>query len=71
MIYNKGYCYFNNAAVVARTALEKYGLKRILIVDWDVHHGQGVQYAFYNDPRWIIIYKIKKIFKLLPKIVLT
>lgn len=46
-----GYCYFNNAAVAARTALERYNLKRILIVDWDVHHGQGVQYAFYNDPR--------------------
>nr|QDF21421.1 histone deacetylase 6 [Brachionus koreanus] len=46
-----GYCYFNNAAVVARTAIEKYNLNRILIIDWDVHHGQGVQYQFYDDPR--------------------
>ncbi|KAL8582057.1 hypothetical protein ACOMHN_028038 [Nucella lapillus] len=46
-----GYCYFNNVAVAARTALHKHGLKRILIVDWDVHHGQGTQFAFYDDPR--------------------
>ncbi|XP_076448227.1 polyamine deacetylase HDAC10-like [Babylonia areolata] len=46
-----GYCYFNNIAVAARTALKKHGLKRILIVDWDVHHGQGTQFDFYNDPR--------------------
>ncbi|RNA32151.1 Histone deacetylase 6 [Brachionus plicatilis] len=46
-----GYCYFNNAAVVAKTAIEKYSLNRILIIDWDVHHGQGVQYQFYDDPR--------------------
>ncbi len=31
--------------------MEKYDLKRILIVDWDAHHGQGSQYMFYNDPR--------------------
>jgi histone deacetylase 6 len=41
-----GYCYFNNAAVVAKTAIQNYGLKRILIVDWDVHHGQGRFYYF-------------------------
>ena len=46
-----GYCYFNNVALSARHALEIRGLKRIAIVDWDVHHGQGTQRAFYDDPR--------------------
>jgi histone deacetylase 6 len=48
--YN-GYCFFNNVAVAAKHALEYKGIKRILIVDWDVHHGQGTQRAFYDDPR--------------------
>ena len=48
-----GYCYLNNVAIAAKMALEKYGLERILIVDWDVHHGQGTQYMFYDDPRYI------------------
>ncbi|XP_023236430.1 histone deacetylase 6-like [Centruroides sculpturatus] len=46
-----GYCFFNNAALAAQHALERYKLKRILIVDWDVHHGQATQYQFYKDPR--------------------
>ncbi|CAF0704332.1 unnamed protein product [Brachionus calyciflorus] len=46
-----GYCYFNNAAVVAKEAIEKHKLERVLIIDWDVHHGQGTQYQFYDDPR--------------------
>nr|KAG5691456.1 hypothetical protein BaRGS_017299 [Batillaria attramentaria] len=45
-----GYCYLNNVAVAASVALEKHGLKRVLIVDWDVHHGQGTQFHFYDDP---------------------
>ena len=45
-----GYCYFNNVALSARHALAK-GVKRIAIVDWDVHHGQGTQRAFYGDNR--------------------
>ncbi|KAL8604359.1 hypothetical protein ACOMHN_028122 [Nucella lapillus] len=45
-----GYCVFNNAALAASHALHS-GLQRILIVDWDVHHGQASQYMFYNDPR--------------------
>ncbi|XP_055626253.1 histone deacetylase 6 isoform X1 [Toxorhynchites rutilus septentrionalis] len=48
--YN-GYCFFNNVAIAAQHALDKLGLKRILIVDWDVHHGQGTQRMFYDDPR--------------------
>lgn len=46
-----GYCFFNNVALAAQVALEKLKLSRILIVDWDVHHGQGTQQMFYEDPR--------------------
>lgn len=45
-----GYCYFNNAAIVAKHCLKNKGLSRILIVDWDIHHGQGTQSFFYDDP---------------------
>ncbi|KAG8439857.1 hypothetical protein GDO86_005867 [Hymenochirus boettgeri] len=45
-----GFCIFNNVAVAAKYAKKKYGLERILIVDWDVHHGQGIQYIFEEDP---------------------
>ncbi|XP_075395011.1 protein deacetylase HDAC6 [Tenrec ecaudatus] len=45
-----GYCMFNHVAVAARYAQQKYGVPRILIVDWDVHHGQGIQYTFEQDP---------------------
>ncbi|NXT82687.1 HDA10 deacetylase, partial [Zapornia atra] len=46
-----GFCLFNNVAIAAEYAKAKYGLQRILIVDWDVHHGQGTQYIFEEDPR--------------------
>lgn len=46
-----GFCYFNNIAIVARALLEEEGLSRILIVDWDVHHGNGTQHSFEDDPR--------------------
>ncbi|XP_012983739.2 polyamine deacetylase HDAC10 isoform X1 [Melopsittacus undulatus] len=45
-----GFCLFNNVAIAAEYAKLKYGLQRILIVDWDVHHGQGIQYIFEEDP---------------------
>jgi len=45
-----GFCIFNNVAIAAEYAKEKYGLKRILIVDWDLHHGNGTQRAFTDDP---------------------
>ncbi|XP_049882101.1 histone deacetylase 6 isoform X1 [Pectinophora gossypiella] len=45
-----GYCFYNNVALAAKHALDK-GVQRILIVDWDVHHGQATQQMFYDDPR--------------------
>ncbi|XP_072482211.1 histone deacetylase 6 isoform X3 [Notamacropus eugenii] len=45
-----GYCMFNNVAIAARYAQEKHHVSRILIVDWDVHHGQGTQFIFEQDP---------------------
>jgi histone deacetylase 6 len=44
-----GFCLFNNVAIAARAAL-KAGASRVLIVDWDVHHGNGTQHSFWNDP---------------------
>jgi acetoin utilization deacetylase AcuC-like enzyme len=46
-----GFCLFNNIAVAARAALDELGLARVLIVDWDVHHGNGTQDIFYNSPQ--------------------
>ncbi|HUG41784.1 MAG TPA: histone deacetylase [Longimicrobiales bacterium] len=45
-----GFCLFNNVAVAARWAQAEGGLDRVLIVDWDVHHGNGTQDIFYHDP---------------------
>jgi len=45
-----GFCLFNNVAIAARYVQKKHGLKRILIVDWDVHHGNGTQHSFEADP---------------------
>ena len=44
-----GFCIFNNVAIAARYVQKKYGLQRVLIVDWDYHHGNGTQDAFYQD----------------------
>jgi acetoin utilization deacetylase AcuC-like enzyme len=45
-----GFCLFNNVAIAGRYAQRKYGIDRVLIVDWDVHHGNGTQDIFYEDP---------------------
>ncbi len=46
-----GFCVFNNIAIGAMHAISKYKFKRILIVDWDLHHGNGTQHSFYGDQR--------------------
>lgn len=46
-----GFCFFNNVAVGVAHALDKYGLHRIAIADFDVHHGNGTEEIFHNDPR--------------------
>ncbi|CRK86274.1 CLUMA_CG000164, isoform C, partial [Clunio marinus] len=50
-----GFCIFNNVSIATQYALNNYGLKRILIIDWDVHHGQGTQHIFENDPKVLYI----------------
>ncbi|GHB96555.1 acetoin utilization protein [Cerasicoccus arenae] len=45
-----GFCLFNNIAIAARYAQQRYGLSRVAIIDIDVHHGNGTQSAFYRDP---------------------
>jgi acetoin utilization deacetylase AcuC-like enzyme len=45
-----GFCLFNNIALAAHHARKAFGLSRILIVDWDVHHGNGTQDIFWTDP---------------------
>lgn len=45
-----GFCLFNNVAVGARYLQHRHGLRKVLIVDWDVHHGNGTQEIFENDP---------------------
>lgn len=44
-----GFCVFNNIAIAARYAQKKHGVERVLIADWDVHHGNGTQDIFYDD----------------------
>jgi acetoin utilization deacetylase AcuC-like enzyme len=46
-----GFCVFNNVAVAARHLLNKHKLAKVLIIDWDVHHGNGTQDEFYEDGR--------------------
>ncbi|GFS12563.1 histone deacetylase [Elysia marginata] len=50
-----GFCFFNNVAVAAKFAQHHFSLKRILIVDWDVHHGNATQHQFYDDPSVLYI----------------
>ncbi|XP_072745242.1 histone deacetylase 5 isoform X10 [Anoplolepis gracilipes] len=46
-----GFCFFNSVAIAARLLQQKLDVRKILILDWDVHHGNGTQQMFYDDPR--------------------
>jgi acetoin utilization deacetylase AcuC-like enzyme len=50
-----GFCLFNNVAVAAQYAIDRYGLERVMIIDYDVHHGNGIQDIFYSDPRVLYV----------------
>ena len=50
-----GFCLFNNIAIGARYAQQKYGIGRVAILDWDVHHGNGTQEVFWTDPSVLYI----------------
>lgn len=50
-----GFCIFNNVAIAALYAIRDHGLKRVLIVDWDVHHGNGTQHIFESNPNVLYI----------------
>lgn len=50
-----GFCLFNNVAIAARDMIQRHGLERVLILDWDVHHGNGTQDVFYDDPQVFFI----------------
>ncbi|MBM3568999.1 MAG: class II histone deacetylase [Alphaproteobacteria bacterium] len=50
-----GLCFLANAAIAGKAALERHGLARIAYVDWDAHHGNGTQAAFWTDPRALTI----------------
>lgn len=50
-----GYCYFNSVAIAAKQVQQRLNVNKILILDWDVHHGNGTQEAFYSDPNVLYI----------------
>jgi acetoin utilization deacetylase AcuC-like enzyme len=50
-----GFCFFNNVAIAVRHALDVRGLQRVAIVDFDVHHGNGTEEAFRDDPRVLMV----------------
>lgn len=50
-----GFCLFNNIAIAAHVAMRDYGLERIAIMDWDVHHGNGTEDSFYTEKRVLYI----------------
>ncbi|MBN3298014.1 HDAC9 deacetylase, partial [Amia calva] len=50
-----GFCFFNSIAITAKHLRQKFNINRILIVDWDVHHGNGTQQAFFSDPHVLYI----------------
>jgi acetoin utilization deacetylase AcuC-like enzyme len=57
--HSMGFCLYNNVALAARYALTAHKLNRVLIVDWDVHHGNGTQDVFYEDPQ-VVFFSIHR-----------
>jgi acetoin utilization deacetylase AcuC-like enzyme len=52
---SQGFCLLNNVAVAAKVATTLWGLERVAILDWDIHHGNGTEDIFYNDPNVLVI----------------
>ena len=50
-----GFCLFNNVAIAARCLCRRHGLDRVLVMDWDVHHGNGTQHIFAEDPNVLYV----------------
>jgi acetoin utilization deacetylase AcuC-like enzyme len=50
-----GFCLFNNVAIAARRALDAHGLSRVMVLDWDVHHGNGTNDIFHADPQVLFV----------------
>ena len=50
-----GFCVFNNVSIAAKYALEVHGLDRVMILDWDVHHGNGIQHMFYESDKVLYV----------------
>ncbi|XP_060112641.1 histone deacetylase 5 isoform X3 [Heteronotia binoei] len=50
-----GFCFFNSVAIAAKLLQQKLAINKILVVDWDIHHGNGTQQAFYSDPSVLYI----------------
>jgi acetoin utilization deacetylase AcuC-like enzyme len=53
--FGGGFCFFNNVAVMIEFLKEKHNIKRFMVLDWDVHHGNGTQEIFYSDPSVLYI----------------
>ena len=50
-----GFCFFNTISIAAKHAQKVHKVKKVLILDWDIHHGNGVQHIFYDDPNVLYI----------------
>lgn len=50
----EGFCYFNHVAVAARYLQQHHDIQKVLIIDWDYHHGNGTEWAFYDDPSVLV-----------------
>jgi acetoin utilization deacetylase AcuC-like enzyme len=53
--FAKGFCLFNNVAIAAEHLRRRHGIRRVMILDWDVHHGNGTQGHFYDDPEVLYV----------------